>query len=230
MHAILTLLWKTFNLIPEGPLKIRLRFFMAFSPLLPRFIKDMSPILASTAKYMPRPGDVVVDAGAFPGDVTIFSSRKVGDAGKVIAFEPNPVNFKHLKNNVEAFGCKNVILLHKGLWNDDRTLKMSGKGVSSHLNSKGDVEVPLVSLDNELARLGIKSIDLITMDIEGAEVEALKGARKVLTENKVNLAIGSYHEFEGQKTQGGVEEVLKEYGYTFENDNPGRPNTYAWKN
>ena len=62
-----------------------------------------------------RPGDTVIDVGANVGWYTVIASKLVGKKGRVIAFEPEPVNFAILKKNVLANGCENVILELKAL-------------------------------------------------------------------------------------------------------------------
>ncbi|MBU0679334.1 MAG: FkbM family methyltransferase [Verrucomicrobia bacterium] len=229
MTTILHYMWRLFDAVPEGVFKMRMRFFLAFNPFVPSSIRRMSPVRASINNYVPHAGDIVVDAGAFPGDYTVYASRKVGPEGRIVAFEPNPVNFKQLKHHVEAFDLQNVTLLQKGLWSKDCTLKMAGAGVDTHVVENGEHEVELVSLDKELQRLGIHKVDVIKMDIEGAEIRALEGAHKTLMENDIHLAIGSYHEFEGEVTKDKTEHILKSLGYKYFTGYPERPNTYAWK-
>jgi FkbM family methyltransferase len=222
-------IWHLFNAIPEGPFKMRLRFFLAFQKGMPRAIRDRSPIRASIFDHVPQPGEVVVDAGAFPGDFTVFASRKVGPTGRVIAFEPHPRNFARMMSNVRAFHGENVTFIQKGLWSHDCTMTITGDGVDAHVAKEGGLTIELASLDAELKRLEVPRVDFIKMDIEGAEIRALEGAVQALAANRAHLAIGSYHEFEGEVTQPRVEKLLAAAGYKFKNDYPLRPNTYAWK-
>jgi len=230
MHSsFLIFIWKFFNRLPESPFKMRLRFFMAFNRLVPEKIRRMSPVLASSYKHKPQPGDTVVEGGGFPGDFTIYASRKVGANGHVYVFEPNPINFSHLKRHVEAFDCKNVTLIPKGLWSHDCEKKMTGRGVESHLEDAGTIAVKLASIDSEMERRGVTKVDFIKMDIEGAEPEALQGAVKILGSNSAKLAIASYHDFEGHETRSGIEKMLTPLGYKFVVDFPERQNIYGWK-
>jgi FkbM family methyltransferase len=165
-------------------------------------------------------GDVVVDGGAFPGEFALVCSSLVGDEGKVIAFEPDPHNYWHVKELLERNGIKNVILLNSGLWNTDTVLKFdSNKAISSKVlvgecgaNSDA-IEIKCVSLDRELERLGIDKVSFIKFDIEGAEMNALLGAKNLLLRDDVSLAIASYHIVEGEMTFGPVEKILKDFGY-----------------
>jgi len=157
-------------------------------------------------------GDVIIDAGSFPGEFTIYASKKVGERGKIIAFEPDEFNFKVLLMNIKINNLDNVIPLKKGIW------------------SKDIPQDKRVSLDNELGRLGIKKVDFIKMDIEGTEIEAIKGARKTLMGNKVDLAIASYHVVQGRKTYTLLEKMLKDMGFKVKTDYPTHLTTYASKN
>lgn len=229
LSSFLHFTWTFFNRIPESPFKMRLRFFLAFNRLVPEKIRRMSPVLASSFKHKPQPGDTVVEGGGFPGDFTIYASKKVGAKGHVYAFEPNPINFSHLKRHIAAFNCTNVTLIPKGLWSHDCEKKMTGRGVESHLQGDGTIDVQLASMDSEMERQGVKKVDFIKMDIEGAEPEALQGAVKILRSNSVKLAIASYHDFEGQETRTGIEKMLTPLGYKFVVDFPERQNIYGWK-
>jgi hypothetical protein len=72
-------------------------------------------------------------------------------------------------------------------------------------------------------------IDFIKMDVEGAEIEALKGSMNTLKEFDVNLAIASYHEVDGKKTSHEVEKLLSEYGYEAKTSFPMHLTTFGFK-
>lgn len=222
-------LWQGFNLLPEGRLKTKIRLAMACYPWVPEFIRVRSPIRASTHRRVPQVGETVIDAGAFPGDFTVYASRRVGARGRVVAYEPHPENFARLKRTVEAFGCQNVICVNKGLWSHACRLSIaSDGGVSATIQEEG-TPIEVVSLDDESKRLGLERVDFIKMDIEGAEIRAIEGCRQVLAEHDVWLAIGSYHEFEGEVTYPRVETLLAASGYQTVTEYPVRLNTYGWK-
>jgi tRNA G46 methylase TrmB len=78
------------------------------------------------ADYQLRPGDVVVDCGAYIGEFTLYAAEAVGPAGKVIAFEPDPENMKALKANIALNRLKNVTVMEKGLWSRDGVMQFIG--------------------------------------------------------------------------------------------------------
>jgi len=133
-----------------------------------------------------RPGDTFIDIGANIGYYTVVASKVVGDAGQVIAFDPDPVSFELLKRNVEENDCKNVTLLQKALSSEPGTLKLflneSNKGAHRIFDRSGEkefVEVEAMRLDDYLeAHSG--EIQLIKIDTEGAEGLILMGMRETL--------------------------------------------------
>ena len=187
------------------------------------------------AKHEIGRGDVVVDGGAYTGTFTMIAANFVGDEGKVIAFEPDTENHKGLLANIELNGLKNVIVIPKGLWSSDTMLPFrdAHNVGSSFIFDKHDgdsiIDLPVVSLDRELERLGIEKVDFVKMDVEGAEIEAIKGAKHILAKSDAKLAIASYHVVGGRETSLELEKLLGNMGYRAETSYPEHKTTYAAK-
>jgi len=181
--------------------------------------------------------DVIIDCGAYQGTFTVLAAKMVGEKGMVISFEPDPENYKKLLYNLELNNVSNVITINKGLWNSEAELdfKQDSKGSSFIYNHKNDMNksltrVPVVSLDEELKKLGVKKVDFIKADVEGSEIELIKGSKQILLNNKVDLAIASYHELNGQKTYLTLEKMFNELGYESFTGFEDHLTTYASKN
>jgi FkbM family methyltransferase len=165
--------------------------------------------------YMkPKKGDVVVDAGAHYGFYTLYASRLVGADGMVLSFEPHPNNYKGLLTNLRLNGVNNVKTLNIALGEFDGKIRLyirshSG-GHSIFLKSKDYITVELTKLDTIIERLNLKRVNLIKIDAEGAELNILKGANKVIRLFKPNLTMAAYH-FPEQAAK--LEEWLKKYPY-----------------
>ncbi len=69
----------------------------------------------------------------------------------------------------------------------------------------------------------------VKADVEGAELEVIKGALDILKGQRVNLAIASYHMLDGKKTFDRIEDALRSIGYNVDTDHPGHLTTYAFK-
>lgn len=185
-------------------------------------------------KHSLRPGETVVDCGAYIGEFTLYAAKAVGESGRVIAFEPDPAIFKKLMANIELNELGNVIALNKGVWSKAGSLKFVGDSIKgySFMSAEKDslaIDVPVVSLDDELESLNIKKVDFIKMDVEGAELEAIKGSARTLKTENVDLAIASYHSVGGAKSCHELEKILTGFGYRAETAHPKHLTTYARK-
>jgi FkbM family methyltransferase len=229
-------LQQIFEAIPETRLKNEFRFWVAQSPFAPHGFRRTCPLVGYEYVRAIRQGDVVVDAGAFTGDYTVYASRAVGSSGHVVAFEPDPNNLRRLKRNLKG-ELNNVTIINKGLWSHNGTLpfKMGDSGLTSGTTSNSDdigvndITVNVARLDDELEQLGISQINVLKMDIEGAEIEAIKGARRTLCENNAYTCIATYHILDGQTTSGTVEKLLRDMGYHTFSGFPLHLTTYGWK-
>lgn len=171
------------------------------------------------AEYSLKEGDIVIDCGAHIGTFTLYAAKIVGDSGMVFAFEPDSLNYQKLIKNIDLNNLNNIIAIRKGLWGENTNLKFNElhSGYSSFfiddLKRKSLIKVPVVSLDNELRKRGIKKVDFIKMDVEGAELEVIRGAKEILKKSQGNMAIASYHVIDGQETYVTLEKMLSKLGY-----------------
>ncbi|SFF74226.1 methyltransferase, FkbM family [Salegentibacter agarivorans] len=178
--------------------------------------------------------DTVIDAGAFNGILSLVYAEKA-KSGKVFSFEPDRKNLQGLDENLNLNGNpKNIQLIKEGLWSYRGEIKFyeAGSVASSSFYKAEDSQeniISVTSLDNFVEENNIKKIDFIKMDVEGAELNILKGARKMLSNFKPNLSIATYHLVEGELTYKSVEEFFKEMNYPFETVffNDGEIITYA---
>ncbi|MEW6602482.1 MAG: FkbM family methyltransferase, partial [Nitrospirota bacterium] len=139
-----------------------------------------------------QPGMTILDIGANIGYMTLICSRAAGSNGQVISFEPNPIMVRELKHNLELNGIRNVLIEPVALGENQGTLCLmlpeAGKESHSSLctnstfQAVGEISVSVESLDSVIARLSLKKIDLIKIDVEGAELMVFRGAEKVLRE------------------------------------------------
>jgi FkbM family methyltransferase len=135
------------------------------------------------------PGDVVVDVGAHIGYYTLLAARAVGPQGSVIAFEPERENFRHLSRNLAENGYTNVTCVNGAV--SDRSgrqaLFISSDNTGDHRIYTGDEKrakysVDVVSLDDFFADRS-KSVNVIKMDVQGAEPKVLEGMKALLRAN-----------------------------------------------
>lgn len=139
-----------------------------------------------------RAGHVVIDAGANEGLYTVFAARRVGRAGRVVAVEPSRREFERLRRNVEHNRLDNVTVVRAALSDRDGFAELhiadvehAGQNTLGRFMYPGVCEVgreavKSLRLDRAVEELGLTRVDVIKMDIEGAEVSALRGAGLVL--------------------------------------------------
>lgn len=149
-------------------------------------------------EFVVNPGDVVCQIGT-PWPATLLRFRKrVGDKGKLIVFEALPANAAKLRHTVERNRFTNVIIVEKAAWSETRIGKLSiSPYVGDHKiaveNVKMDndlrpgndamqeIDVEFARIDDTLQELGISQINYLSVTVNGAEHEVLKGARDVLS-------------------------------------------------
>jgi FkbM family methyltransferase len=151
-------------------------------------------------------GMTVYDVGAFQGLLTLFFASR---AKAVVCFEPNTQNRKRLMENLMLNGIKNVEVRKVGVGSRHETRKMvwnpliaggasvDGKTVEELLRSGvGTVveEISIVTLDEEIPQANLPAPDFIKIDIEGWEIEALRGARNTLELYKPTLFLEMHGE------------------------------------
>jgi FkbM family methyltransferase len=162
--------------------------------------------------YEPRSGDVVVDAGAGTGAETLVFSRLVGPEGRVVSIEAHPATFARLVDLCRANSLANVTALDVMLAEYDGEAAMSDEG--NHLrNARADagIRVGARRLDSLARELGIDRIDLLKMNIEGAETDALHGLGPLV--DRTGHVVISCHDFLGIPTKAAVCSFLTEHGF-----------------
>jgi FkbM family methyltransferase len=144
------------------------------------------PLQTYVMKKLIEPKSHVIDLGANIGYYTMLMARSVGPQGKVYAFEPDPGNLALLKKNIGANGYKNIqvetaavsnqngrVKLHKEKWNDATPSLWKSEHTTSF------VEVDTIRLD-QFFDANPMAIQMIKMDIEGAEGKALEGMEQTI--------------------------------------------------
>jgi FkbM family methyltransferase len=134
-----------------------------------------------------------VDCGAFDGDTIAYLIKNDIPIESVAAFEPDQGNFKKLSQFVKSnlSFLNNIALWPCGVHSLTKQMRFSsGQGEASIMTEKGDIVIQCLSLDDVIPDF---APTLIKMDIEGAEYEALLGARGIISKYRPGLAICLYH-------------------------------------
>jgi FkbM family methyltransferase len=203
--------------------KVNKKLYKAYVPDDQLFgaVKDI--LLNREYEYLPEfelnkfEGKTIVDAGAHVG---LFSLVASTFAKEVISIEPHPLNFKLLQLNLEINNAENVMPINKALWSKPETITLyEGKHTGAHtILKKCDSKkfnVRSITLKDLIDELG--EIDLLKVDMEGAEFEVLSGLNRQDSENIKNI-VAECHLEAGDISQ--LEKSLKENGWRTEKFTP----------
>ncbi|MDF1672247.1 MAG: FkbM family methyltransferase [Vicingaceae bacterium] len=142
--------------------------------------------------------NTVIDIGANIGETSLNFAKLVGDKGKIYSFEPDPINYKSLEYNLSLNNFKNISLNNLGLGNQAGTFKIhtydnNNKGMNRIVSNNSEVEnyreISVTTLNDYVKKQSINKIDVIKIDVEGFELNVLKGAKDVLKQFSPDLFI-----------------------------------------
>ncbi len=158
-------------------------------------------------------GDTVIDCGGFIG---AFSKSIAASAGRVFIFEPSPVNFEAVKDNLSE--CQNVKPLNLGLFNNGQIMEMNlsktcvdDSLLEPDMESTGEkVQVNVVRLDEWARENNVEKIDFLKLEAEGVENEILEGAENILIRK---IAADASPERNGKSNAEDLKETLRKRGY-----------------
>jgi FkbM family methyltransferase len=177
----------------------------------------------STALYNRiAPGMTVIDVGAHVGLHTLRLSREVGKTGRVIAVEPSPANASLLRKHLAWNGCENVLVVEAAVGECSGEIDFAFR--PDPTDPGGFANSIAYDIGGDKARIRVTTIDeicfgltpnVIKIDVEGAELLAIRGARDVLSRSSPALFVAIHPE--AMRALGtspvGLLEVLRECGY-----------------
>lgn len=144
-------------------------------------------------------GDIVIDGGGCTGDTALYFAARVGSKGRVYTFEFEQHNLDVMTKNLALNPqiSPSVEIVRRALWGkSDEPLNYDPNGPATTVSLKeepGTAQAMTLSIDDLVEREGLDKVDFVKMDIEGAELSALKGAERTLRAFRPTLAISAYH-------------------------------------
>lgn len=154
-------------------------------------LEKYEPYLTELMLSKIKKGDVVLDIGANIGYDTVLFSDKVGKKGKVIAIEPDPVNFEILQKNIKENKLTNVVAVQAAVGKENKKMKIfeSKENFGDHRMWGNGPTKPVFCrrLDDLLKELEYQKIDFIKMDVQGFESLVIEGGEKIIEKNKPTI-------------------------------------------
>ncbi len=133
--------------------------------------------------------EVFVDCGGYDGDTTLKFIHRNPDYKKIYFLEPSMLEYEKAKSNLANYS--NIIFLNKAVSRTNSVVRFNSKSnYENKLDDEGDSMVETVKLDDVLSG----PVSYIKMDVEGAEYDALLGARETILTYRPKLAISVYHD------------------------------------
>ena len=153
-------------------------------------------------KSLLRPGNTFIDIGVNKGDFSLLAAKIVGKAGHILSFEPEPTNVRWTKKSIALNEYNNIQIFEIALSDGNGTAKLYlGKKSGLHTlvpnrraRDCGIINVMTKTLDRFFEEVEFNfSIDMIKIDVEGSEMQVLRGARRVLSENNNVMLLIDIH-------------------------------------
>ena len=142
----------------------------------------------------PKENEIYIDGGCYDGGTVLDFLEFSKDTRRIYGFEPDPDCYMRTKKTLREHRIENAILLQKGLWNETATLRFDRMGLNmagSRIAETGSVVIEATSIDAVVDPS--ETVTFIKMDIEGAELNALRGAANTIRRCLPRLAICIYH-------------------------------------
>ena len=191
------------------------------------------------ARVSPKPGDIVIDGGAHIGTSAITLAERVLPGGHVYSFEP--VMHGALRQNLAENGIEGVTVVPKALGRaagpeeitvDDIAIDSSiARARGTGIGRGNTIPIEVTTIDAFVEENGLDRVDVIKLDIEGAEDMAIDGAAKVIDRFHPAWTIASYHvDFDGDLQHPKLLRQLRGHGYKVEEVLEGGKGVriYAW--
>jgi FkbM family methyltransferase len=171
------------------------------------------------------PGGTFVDAGANIGVFALPAARRVGSQGRIVAIEASPTVFPYLEHNVEVNDVSNIVLRQCAVCNSDDGMvhfyeapaTSFGMGALAPQFNAEPLNVGTRTLDSLLREMGIMSVDVLKVDVEGFEAAVFRGAERLLTGPNPPVVLFEFCDWAEQRSGHGLgdaQRILTGYGYT----------------
>ncbi len=134
--------------------------------------------------------ECLVDLGAYNGDSALSFIHNFGVYKRIYCYEMTDASMKEMKKRLEGF--ENIVYRQTAVGNRNGSVHIAdftGDSSSNAVSAQGGSEIAMVKLDDDIT----EPVTFIKMDIEGSEIEAMKGAQRHIREDKPKLAVCSYH-------------------------------------
>ena len=195
-----------------------------FHPQHVETIRDIPELTLSDRNELMRvysltPGESFLDIGAYMGFGTLRLRGELGPSSKIISVEADPDNFSLLRTNVDQNRLDNISLINKAIWKEEnlsmnlyRSRHQANSLVENVVQSAQTYPVVTTTVDDILREEKMESVDIISITVNGAEVEAVQGMQKTVENAEhIRLSIAGWYKRGGQRICDVISPILRSY-------------------
>jgi len=181
-------------------------------------LDDAAARAALMAAFVPRAGECIVDCGAFLGFGDLRLAPDVAP-GRIVAIEANRGCFELLQRNIAHNKATNVTVLHNAVWSGEGELELEstyaqGNSLLAEVQEGTRKEkVRTISVDRTVADQGLARVDMLSLTLNGAELEALDGAARTLRDMRPRVRLAGWYTRGGEKIWSLTKPRLEAHGY-----------------
>jgi len=174
------------------------------------------PLITGVFQKIVKKGGIVIDVGASIGWYTLLSWQLVGPTGRVVTFEPEPLNFSLLTKSLAQNKLPNTDAFQCAVSDRDGMVSLylsQEPGLHSIKWDSGNlaIDVKSVRLDTVIENLAISRINLVKIDVEGAEPEVIKGAERSISLGRIDSMIMEWNPSSWDENRQTLDMLSKSY-------------------
>jgi FkbM family methyltransferase len=168
--------------------------------------------------FTPRENDVIINCGAYIGMGDISVSLNIPD-GHIFAIEANSECYRLMLKNFTTNNISNATPIHRAVWNDEIEIEMESvyaqknSIVSDIVQGSYREKVMSITIDTVVTQRKISKVDMLSLTLNGAEIEALIGAAEVLTNLRPRVVLAGWYRRDGKRVCDKAKEILEKFDY-----------------
>jgi FkbM family methyltransferase len=169
--------------------------------------------------FNPKDDDVIINCGAYVGFGDMRMSADI-PKGHIYAVEASTACYHRLSRNIFENDIGNVTPIHRAIWNEDIEMELESEYaqanslVSEVFHGTHTEKIRTITIDQIINKYGIKKLDMLSLTLNGAEVEALSVATEALNNLRPRIRLAGWYSRDGRKISSITKEILKKYDYS----------------
>lgn len=171
-----------------------------------------------TVAFTPSQDDIIIDCGPFIGFGDIRMAENLS-SGRIVAVEASKPCFDLLERNLTVNGASCVTPIHRAVWNEITTMELESDFAQANTLVK-DVHqgrhtqiVQTITIDQIVHEFSLLKVDMLSLTLNGAEIEALDGAKETLTVHRPRIRLAGWYVRNGETIATHTKRILERYGY-----------------